>query len=136
MSFVVKSESALDTEKPPKYTLVADEEVIIQNRTLRSEKPDVHYHQSPKVKVVLDETIPLAKSEATGVEVVSQLLQSFRITQVDTTASTSTHALGTGDITSEATSVEYRNPTGIETDSSSQTSPATSAYTSPVTFDC
>ena len=57
MSFVVKAEKALDSNKPPNYWTVNETEVILQNRSARSQNTENYYHISPVRSG--DDTIPL-----------------------------------------------------------------------------
>ena len=66
MSFVVKAEKALDSNKPPNYWTVNETEVILQNRSARSQNTENYYHISPVRSG--DDTIPL---EATAPHSVS-----------------------------------------------------------------
>jgi len=60
MSFVVKAEKALDTNKPPNYWTVNETEVILQNRSARSQNTENYYHISPDKTVRSgDDTLPL-----------------------------------------------------------------------------
>jgi len=58
----VKGYSGSDSDKPPKYWLVQDSEVIVKNREARSQKPQVHYQiLSPNFTKCHDDTIELIK---------------------------------------------------------------------------
>jgi len=60
MSFVVKAEKALDSNKPPNYWTVNETEVILQNRSARSQNTENYYHISPDKTVRSgDDTLPL-----------------------------------------------------------------------------
>jgi len=62
MSLPVKGYSGSDSDKPPKYWLVQDSEVIVKNREARSQKPQVHYQiLSPNFTKCHDDTIELIK---------------------------------------------------------------------------
>jgi len=50
MPYIVKAQRASDTDKPPTYESVGDDEVISQKRRLRSSETDTYYHQSPLTK--------------------------------------------------------------------------------------
>ena len=50
MPYTVKAHRTSDSDKPPKYEQVSDEEVISKERRLRSSETDIHYHQSPLTK--------------------------------------------------------------------------------------
>ena len=60
MSYRVKAHSAKAPSQPPEYRLVADSEVTLKDRTVRSQKPEEHYQITPK-RVIrsLDNTVPL-----------------------------------------------------------------------------
>ena len=69
MSFVVKAEKALDSNKPPNYWTVNETEVILLNRSARSQNTENYYHISPDKTVRSgDDTLPL---EATAPHSVS-----------------------------------------------------------------
>jgi len=57
MSLPVNAYSASDSDKPPKYWLPENSEVIVKNRGPRSQKPEVHYQISDH-----DTTLELPKS--------------------------------------------------------------------------
>ena len=62
MSLPVKGYSGSDSDKPPKYWLVQDSEVIVKNREACSQKPQVHYQiLSPNFTKCHDDTIELIK---------------------------------------------------------------------------
>jgi len=141
MSLVVKAQSASDLSKPPFYTQVADEEVILKGRESRLDKPEVYYHQSPKVSTV-DETLPFESQRSQSVDSVSPrnrlsgLFNTLHVTSRDNTATE--HVLGTSDLSATASAVvEYReqpsDTAASDTDTSNPTSsPTTSVYTSPM----
>jgi len=93
MPYTVKAHRASDSDKPPKYELVGDDEVISQERRLRSSKTDTHYHQSPLTK--------------TGSQDLSLYPPVFD--PQETTAET--HELGLAEAR-ERTKVEYRDLEG------------------------
>ena len=61
MSYVVKGHSVSDTEKSPTCTVAGETDVILKNREIMSDKPEVHYHLSPAPSVIntAEETLPL-----------------------------------------------------------------------------
>jgi len=60
MSFVVKAEKALDSNKPPTYWTVNETEVILQNSSARSQNTENYYHISPdKTMRSGHDTLPL-----------------------------------------------------------------------------
>ena len=62
MPFVVKAQNSSDLSKPPAYSQVAEEEVILKGRETRSDRPRAYYHQSPKSSSS-DTTLPLEETD-------------------------------------------------------------------------
>jgi len=89
MSFVVKAQSASDLSKPPAYSQVAGEDVILKGRESRLDRPHV-YRQSPRTSSS-DATLPLDPSKGpdsvSPQSDLSQRLESTHLTSPDNTAS-------------------------------------------------
>ena len=51
MSFSVKGYSGSDSDRPPNYWVVDESEVVVKDREIRSQRPDVHYLSSRKAGV-------------------------------------------------------------------------------------
>jgi len=62
MSHVVRAHNVLDTDKPPAYSAIDHAEVIIKDRELHSDKPEVIYEVgSPRPRVsATDDTLPVS----------------------------------------------------------------------------
>ena len=60
MSFSVKGYSGSDSDRPPNYWVVDESEVVVKDREIRSQRPDVHYQlSSPSTTRSHDDTVPL-----------------------------------------------------------------------------
>jgi len=123
-----KSHRTSEMDKPPAYETVSEEEVILKDRELRSDRPDAYFHQSPKPKS--GENTPPLLSPVSNVQSVSQLLGSLRFTPPDIMPTS--HILGSTESGDNSTKVEYRDPVDNIDTTDSATS---SAYTSPRLID-
>ena len=64
MSLSVKGYSASDTDRPPTYWAVEDFEVLVKDRAIRSQKPEVHYQiSSPTAARSNDDTVPFGDGQ-------------------------------------------------------------------------
>jgi len=104
MSYVIKAHGASDIDKLTAYSIVKESEVILKDREVRSDKPDVHHHLLPATQTVstTDETLPFSLSpsylsasvtslSATGSvspssDELSKLLNSFHFQSLESTA--------------------------------------------------
>jgi len=72
----VKAQKTDDDNKPPKYRVASDSEVIIQPRGARSQKLDHLYHLSPSLSIKsLDSTEPLEDVFPTASELIHGTLE-------------------------------------------------------------
>ena len=83
MSFSVKGYSGSDSDRPPNYWVVDESEVVIKDRKIRLQKPDVHYQwSSPSTRRSHDDTVPLDDGHVHSTLTASKTTQPLQVLAV------------------------------------------------------
>ena len=80
MSFSVKEHSWSDSDRPPNYWVVDESEIVVKDREIRSQRPDVHYQlSSPSTTRSPEDTVPLDDGHVRSTPTASKTTQPFGV---------------------------------------------------------
>jgi len=79
MSLSVRGYSGSDNDKPPNCWVVDESEVVLKDREIRSQKPDLHYQLLSPLTRSHDDTVPLDNGLAQSTPIESNTSQPLEV---------------------------------------------------------